>query len=274
MNNFSLGMINKGELASVKNELIRRREILISFAHDPVFKMEKLDRECIVSFFEKWQLPKRPNSIPDLMKTFFTCCFTYAPLRKYLTNIAGGIPTPSMLPGCLSQIYDQKDFLNDEIWYPDKLHKVAMLIQKKEQFKLKSNQFKPRMIAVILDGTKKMGFKLNSGLDTFYDEVQRINLSPGDQIWKYVSAFPKNIYNVGPALICDFLKDLGFENFVKVDHHFKNEFPELIGFDNCRKLSSKEHFILSLELAKFIKMSPFHLDHLLYQWGRYKKFEN
>ncbi|MBT0652250.1 hypothetical protein [Geomobilimonas luticola] len=265
--------ISPDEVNRVHSELMRRRDLLINFAHDNQISMENLDRECIVTFFERWELPKRPVCIPDLMKTFFTCCFTYAPLRKYLSSIAGSIPTPEMLPDCLSQIYSEKAFLLDQNWTPLKLHEIAENIQAREKFDLKSNQFQPRMISVLLDGSMEMDRRLKLGLESFYSELKEINGKSGYEIWAYVSGFSTNIYNVGTALICDFLKDIGCDQFVKVDHHFKNEFPALLGYSDCNKLSSKDHFVLSQSIANSLKMSPFHLDHLLYQWGRYKKYE-
>lgn len=245
---------------------------MIKLAYHQNIHMDNLDRECIILFFEHWEIPKRPKDIPDLMKTFFTCCFTYAPLRKYLSSISGSIPTPSMLPNCLSIIYSEDEFMKDQNWLPSKLHNIAEKIQHKEKFDLKSNKFKPRIISVILDGTTEMKKRLEFGIEKFYQELEEINKSPGGEIWKYVLEFPRQIHNVGTALICDFLKDIGCDRFVKVDHHFKKEFPSLLGLSNCKKLRSRDHFILSQEIAQLLEMTPFHLDHLLYQWGRYKKY--
>lgn len=265
--------INQNEINAVRYELMMRRDKLIKFAHDQKLQMDKLDRKCIITFFQHWEIPERPKDVPELMKTFFTCCFTYAPLRKYLASIAGSIPTPSMLPNCLSKIYSEKEFLAGQNWTPAKLHNIASKIQQKEGFDLKSNKFKPRMISVILDGSIEMEKRLGFGVERFYQELDRINKSSGEEIWEYVSEFPKQIHNVGTTLICDFLKDIGCDRFVKVDHHFKKEFPSLLGLNDCNKLSYKEHFILSQEISHMLEMSPFHLDHLLYQWGRYKKYD-
>jgi hypothetical protein len=265
--------INKDEIKAVHSELMMRRDKLLKFAHDQNIQMDKLDRECIIEFFEYWRIPKRPKDIPALMKIFFTCCFTYAPLRKYLSSISGSIPTSNMLPNCLSEIYFEEGFLKDQNWTPSKLHDIATKIQEKERYDLKSNQFKPRMISVILEGTSEMGKRLEYGIEEFYRELDGINESSGEGIWEYVTEFQTRIYNVGTALICDFLKDIGCDRFVKVDHHFKKEFRSLLSFSDCKKLNPKEHFILSQEIASILKISPFHLDHLLYQWGRYKKYD-
>ncbi len=88
-------------------------------------------------------------------------------------------------------------------------------------------------------------------------------------MWELATEISKSINNVGVALICDFLKEIGFTRYVKVDHHFKREFPELISTSKKCKQSPKESFILSQELADSIGITPFHLDSILYLWGRY-----
>ncbi len=251
--------INKAEIENVRGELIRRKNLLISLAKDEHIQMDDLDRNCIISFFEKGNHPDRPDNIHHLMKKFFTSCFSYAPLRKYLTSIASSIPDPYMLPSCLAQVFSENDFLINQNWSPDLLHELAGKIQREKKYNLESKQFKPRMISVLLSGTQKMAKRLENGLNSFYVELDTINSKPGAEIWGYVLEFSKNIYNVGPNLICDFIKGIGFERFVKVDHHFKREFPKLIGFNDCYSLSDKEHFVLSQQLADLIQMSPFHL---------------
>jgi hypothetical protein len=263
--------INK-KLKNIKNEFQKREKILITLSYKISIAMDNVDRRSIQNFFEKGNAPSRPNSILSLMKYFFTSCFSYAPLRKYLTSINGSIPSPNSIANCLSKVYQEKNFLLDEKWYPERLDNLAQKIQRTEKYDLLSKQFKPRMIRVLLDGSKEMSFRLKGGLVNFYNELEAINKSSPEVIWEYVTDFQKNIRNVGTALICDFIKDIGFTRFVKIDHHFQKEFPELLGLENCNNLSPKQHFILSQQIADSIGMTPFHFDHLLYQWGRYKKY--
>jgi hypothetical protein len=266
--------INKAEIETVRKELVRRKQLLIALSKDEHIQMDNLDRRCIITFFEKGNLPEKPDNIHHLMKKFFTSCFSYAPLRKYLTSVAGSIPDPFMLPSCLAQIFSMKEFLVNHNWSPDLLHNLADKIQREKKYNLESKQFEPRMISVLLSGSEEMAKRLENGLNSLYAQLTYVNSRSGAEIWAYVLDFSKNIYNVGPNLICDFIKGIGFARFVKVDHHFKREFPKLIGFNDCHSLSDKEHFVLSQQLADLIQMSPFHFDHLLYQWGRYKKYEN
>lgn len=264
--------MRQAELKNIYTELMRRRDLLICLAYNLEIRMEELDRECIINHLERWENPKPPDNIPDLMKTFFTCCFTYAPLRKYLSSVSDRMLSPEILPECLAKIYTESDFLQDHHWFPREIYRIADRVQQQEQFSLKLNQFKPRMIAVLRDGAKEMEQRLKHGIDWFYDELSGVNEQTGSEMWKYVYEFQRKIYNVGTSLICDFLKDIGCDRFVKVDHHFKKEFPELIGFNDCRRITPKEHFILSQAISDSLGISPFHLDHILYQWGRYKKF--
>ena len=261
-------------LGEIKSKLMRRKEFLIEISHNRSIPMYQLDRDCIQSYFERGESPARPNNIPKLMKLFFTSCFTYAPLRKYLISVScnDSIPTASMLPSCLSKVYCESRFLSDESWYPDKIYDIAQFIQNRDVYNLNSIKFKPRMVAVLLSGSKEMSIRIKGGLNNFYSELENINNSTSNEMWKYVEDFSKPIKYVGPALICVFIKDMGFTKFVKVDHHFKKEFPRLLGVEGCKERSPKEHFVLSQTIADLLNISPFHLDHILYQWGRYKKY--
>ena len=111
-----------------------------------------------------------------------------------------------MLPTCLFQIYSEKSFLVHNNWQPINLHTVVDNIQKRSNYDLKSNEFKPRMISVMLSGSKVMNDKLKNGLASFYKELDEINNKSANDIWDYLLEFPKNIHNVGSALISDFIK--------------------------------------------------------------------
>jgi hypothetical protein len=93
-------------------------------------------------------------------------------------------------------------------------------------------------------------------------------------MWNLVNDFSAPIDQVGPALVCDFFKEIGFTRYVKVDHHFSKQFPKLIISRESCKLNPKRSFILSQEIADTVYLTPFHLDSILYLWGRYGKGSN
>jgi len=68
-------IIDKQDIKSVSTELLRRRCLLIKFAHDKAIPMDELHRECIISFLDKWETPKKPDDIPGLMKSFLLAAF-------------------------------------------------------------------------------------------------------------------------------------------------------------------------------------------------------
>ena len=173
----------------------------------------------------------------------------------------------------MAEIFSEEGFLINDNWIPAKLYEIAKRIQEKERYNFNSKKFKPRMIIVLMEGSQEMERRLEGGIDKFYQEIEIINQSSGEIMWDFVLVFKKNIHNVGSALICDFLKNIGCNRFVKVDHHFKKEFPDLLGVDYCGNISEKKHFLLSQEISEILKISPFNLDHILYQWGRYKKYK-
>lgn len=263
--------MDQKRIAEIKNELERRTKILIELSHNPNFLMEPFERNRIQNFLEKHGTPEKPKTIEKLMKHFCVSSFSYAPLRNnFLAPFIGELPSTQNIDKALHLAFGNPDFLDIKNWQPQELGLLAKQIQNKSQFDLKSKQFRPRIIAVLISGSAKMQEELQSGLETFYTRIRKV-IVPED-MWKYVNDSSKKIIQVGPALFCDFLKEIGFTRYVKVDHHFRKEFPQLIGVnDSCRKMSFKKSFILSQEIADKIGISPYLLDSLLYLWGRYGK---
>lgn len=265
-------LFDEREVSQVRRELERRREILAKLARDQNAPLDKLDRQEIILYLERGLLPARPHAVTDLMKAFVKSCFSYAVLRNFCVSILGEIPTPETIGECLARVFNFGSFRLEETWLPIKLRSAAEQIQAREQYDLNSNEPRPRMVRVLLDGSAEMGRRLDKGISAFYTSLDKVTQRDPEFVWKYVEDFSDPIYNVGPALICDFLKEIGYSQFVKVDHHFKKQFPTLMySGDDCKALSPKRHFILAQHLADRLGMTPYHLDKILYDWGRYGK---
>ncbi|MCX6227033.1 MAG: hypothetical protein NTV01_20180 [Bacteroidia bacterium] len=167
----------------------------------------------------------------------------------------------------LSKAFMNNNFLIDSNWLPESLYNLAVTIQETNRYDLSSRQFKPRIIAVLLTGTLKLRQELKFGIESFYAKVSKVTIPL--EMWNLVNDFSAAIDQVGPALICDFFKEIGFTRYVKVDHHFRKEFPQLLNtMGSCRQ-NPKQSFILSQEIADALGIAPFHLDAILYLWGRY-----
>ncbi len=254
-------------LQRIPIEIDRRRTLLVKYSYDSSYPIVPVERMRIQSLLERWEVPLRPEDKQTLTKQFCVSAFSYAPLRRYLASFIDNLPMRDTIPLSLSKAFDNSDFLEDSNWSPESLHKLALRIQAKSNFDLSRKQFNPRIISVLLTGTIFLSNELRNGLDKFYHTI--LSASTPITMWKLAEEFSKPISNVGVALICDFLKEIGFTRYVKVDHHFRREFPALISdLKNCKQ-SSKESFILSQEIADSIGITPFHLDSILYLWGRY-----
>lgn len=253
---------------TVREELQRRKKILVDLSHDNSSSLSPVDRMRIQSLLQRGKSPKRPSDIPTLMKQFCASAFSYAPLRNnFLVPLIGDVPTRNTIAEALCLAFGTEAFLADSNWLPEALGRLAAAIQEKEQYDLRKKQFKPRIISVLLTGTAKMERELSNGLDGLYEKISQVS-APRD-MWELVNAFAEPINHVGPALICDFFKEIGFSRYVKVDHHFAREFPALLALEGPCRLNPRRSFILSQEIADAVGMTPFHLDSILYCWGKY-----
>lgn len=257
-------------IETIKVEIERRRLLLIKSSYSKSSYFDPIERERIQSILERSETPSRPSDPLSFTKQFCVSAFSYAPLRKYLTSFIGNIPMRNTIQIALSKALECNDLLMDENWTPESIYQLALSIQKIKRYNLTSKQFNPRIISVLITGSEVLANELKNGLDSFYHKLS--NKTKPNEMWEYAQDFSKPINNVGVALICDFFKEMGYTRYVKVDHHFRREFPEIIsdGSVICRK-SSKENFILSQEISDAIGITPFHLDSILYLWGRYCK---
>lgn len=252
-----------------------RRDLLVRLAKDdilidPACPMDETDRIHIIAYLEREEIPEKPKTIEELMKVFASSCLSQAIIRRQLTRLLGRIPTPETIPECLEIMFGAPDFRKDRYWTPTALPNLLVGIQKQEDWPdrdLRSLRVKPRIIAILTDGCAFFQKKLQRGLAPFYKEISAAIENGPEATWKFANRFSASIRHVGPATVCDYLKNMGFPDFVRVEGHFRKEFPELINENN---MSQKQQFISSLVLCGEMDMRPFFFDHIMYQWGRYK----
>jgi hypothetical protein len=103
----------------------------------------------------------------------------------------------------------------------------------------------------------------------FYTKADGLSSQYPGRAFDYAENFSKDIKQMGTVLVCNFFKELGLLQYVKVDVHVK-DFLENLNTD-CKKLNPKRNFILSWLLAKEAGMEPFFLDKILYVGGKYVK---
>ena len=88
---------DQNTIARVRTELERRRSLLVAVARNSNAPIDQLDREEILLYLGEGKLPVRPDSVPDLLRAFFSSCFTYAVLRKFCVAKFGRIPMRSTI---------------------------------------------------------------------------------------------------------------------------------------------------------------------------------
>ncbi len=267
----------KGFLAVIREEIFRRKKILVDLANgigvkDGARFMDETDREHIRTYLEREEIPQRPEDPRQLMKVYGSSCLSNHIIRRQMTRMIGRIPTPETIPACLEMVFDCPGFREDEQWMPANLAALMKRVQNREgifEKELSTLKFKPRIIAVLTDGAHLLDEKTRNGLEGFYREISDAVEKGPEATWRFVKEMAKPIRHVGHSLICDFLKNIGFSDFVRVEGHFKEEFPELM---NEKQMTEKKQFLVSLELCRELGIRPFLFDHIMYQWGRYKRY--
>lgn len=256
------------DLENIKKELQRRRSLLISLAHNIHSQIDKIDRQNILLYLEELKIPKKPDNEILLSKEFVSSCLSsnQPPYRMKgkLKSLIGEIPLAETIPICLSKLFNEPDFLKDENWT---FINLCRFVTKIKRTKGNESGIKLAILDIIQNGSDKMSKELETGLESFYIKISDEIIKGPEKTWKFMETFTKSIPGVGPVLFSDFLKNIGFVEFVKIDYHFKNEFPILTGNEN---LTPKQQFKDAIQTCNQLGMTPFHFDHILYQWGRYK----
>jgi hypothetical protein len=264
-----------GFVQKIKSKILMRRDLLVRLAKgdiqpDPDCPIDETDRIHILTYLEQEEIPEKPHNIGELMKVYASSCLSQSIIRRRLTRLLGRIPTPETIPKCLEAMFGTADFRKDRYWTPTNLPDLLVRIQKQEDWAdrdLRSIGVKPRIMGILIDGAGFLQKKLQRGLSPFYEEISAAIENGPEATWKFANRFSSHIRHVGPATVCDFLKNIGFPDFVRVEGHFRKEFPELI---NEKYMSQKQQFIVSLTLCEELELRPFFFDHIMYQWGRYK----
>lgn len=127
----------------------------------------------------------------------------------------------------------------------------------------------PRIVFSLATALPKVKKDILLNSTKFYIKADELSSKYPGRAFDYAENFSKDIKQMGTGLVCNFFKELGLLQYVKVDVHVK-DFLENLNTD-CKKLNQKRNFILSWLLAKEAGMEPFYLDKILYVGGKYVK---
>jgi len=255
-------------ISEVSEELERRRKILVKLAHRQDVPMESVERDHIIRFLELKQYPEKPTTKTRLMKEFVSSVLSINQpphrIRNKLKSILGDIPLADTIPICLHKLYNEPGFLDEYNWMPASL---AKYLADMDLDITSGSQMKTDIRHTLLASAKVMEQALGQGIEMFYCEIESAIKRGPEYTWRFMEIFTRAIPGVGPGLMSDFLKNVGFPQFVKIDQRLKKEFPQLIvGVPT----DQKSMFIFAIELCQQLNMTPFLFDHILYQWGNTK----
>ncbi|MFC1896860.1 hypothetical protein ACFL0Q_09460, partial [Thermodesulfobacteriota bacterium] len=186
----------------------------------------------------------------------------------------GEFPTRETIDSALSNALNENALLSESNWHPDQLFHIVENVRQRKGLNdsdLGQNQMESRILGHLKDGSRYFQVALKDGIDSYVSGIKR-HLSTPQEAWRYLLVFSGPIRQFGPTLAADYLKNIGFHQFVKPDYHYLRQFPELMRIP--QKLDPKSQFVLGWELSQKLGVTAFYLDHLLYQWGRYGEVLN
>lgn len=254
------------DIPKLREEMEWRKLKLIELAHRDDVPLVPVEREHIFQYLELGNLPEKPDSEVWIMKEFVSSALSInqAPhrIRSRMQRILGDIPLAGTIPICLSRLYDCTAFLDDANWTPANLTRLLKSLPQypNDPFKADVRRTLSELAAVMIKA-------LQDGVESFYHQVEAAVAEGPENTWAFMKQFTELVYNVGPGLMSDFLKNIGFSEFVKIDQRLKREFPALV---SGLPKDARGMFISAVKLCRQIEMTPFVFDHILYQWGNMK----
>ena len=250
-------------ISALRDEMERRCIRLVELAHRDDVPMVAVERDHIIQYIEHKRFPQKPDNTIQVMKEFVSSALSINQpphrIRNVMKRILGDIPLANTIPLCLNKLYDFPAFLDDRHWTPDALAALLEGLDANPNDALRAD-IRHTLIAL----AHTMDEALKHGVQPFYQIVEAAANKGPEQTWRFMQRFTVPIPGVGPGLMADFLKNIGFPQFVKIDQRLKKEFPKLI---SGVPPDPKSMFIFAIELCRQLDMTPFLFDHILYQWG-------
>lgn len=220
-------------LRRIREQLAHYQRKLVELAEDDQIR-DKADQENILRFLRDKQLPIHPATIEEVMKNFASSACSYSVVRRQLTWHIGAIPTVATIADALAGVFSDERFRNDDYWRPSSLKELvldlAARLRLTDARDRGSREIRPRILRVLHDGASVIETRSKNGPAQYYSDIEWHLTSP-ETAWKMLSDFSAKICHMGEGLSADFMKNIGFQVFVKPDFHFLRQLPELAGVD-------------------------------------------
>jgi hypothetical protein len=145
----------------------------------------------------------------------------------------------------------------------------ALKVAHKQNWKKFATKPRHRIVLSLATALPKVNSQILNDANAFLSKHDEVSLSHPGKAYDLASNFSKGLFGIGPALTCNFFKELGLLHYVKIDVHLADFMNTIAACENVS--SEKEQFILSWLLAREAGMEPYYLDKMLYVGGKYAK---
>jgi hypothetical protein len=263
--------------------------------------MDEYHSANVDHYIKTFSPPSQPQTIPTLYCQLLRSAFSYSVLRKYLKSHNGG-QTPQIkdFPKILNGVFNTNTFTANHFNNLDLLEKEVILVANKRGYpqgdakkildyydslpkKGGRCEAENKIIAILLS-TKRALLERTGGSDAglvqFYSTIDKAIQSGPEAMLEFAHNLTKKpkIYWMADKLACDFLKNLGFTRYVKIDIHLSRIIKMLTNETEAKKceqimndvpksLHDKLLFAVAIDIADFIGLEPFRLDKILYLKG-------
>jgi len=279
--------VSDKRLDEIRKEISNKESILIHTAEKGgVF--DKTHTDMVLGAIRDNKSPSRPETLNKLLLQLISSAFSYNRVRNQLKRINNSKFNRNYFPvgedhkRLLGYLLNDERFEDEDYWHPVRFE--ALLEEIKHHRKYEAvNELTPYWLGYILDILGTAPSKLieitNLNVNEFYRKVDDIcNQDFNDDIffksevlWRMATDFSIGIKNVGPNLMCDFLKESGFTDYAKMDVHMIRSISEVLQINQDDKLADYESFATTQWLANKMNMTPYRLDKIFYVYGVYRK---
>ncbi len=278
-----LSRIDNDSLLRIKQEIKDKELLLISLAE----KGEISDKTCEDSVFDYLKLsknPPRPKNLNELMVQFIGSAFSYNRIRIQMRKIHRerfgnpDFPIKSEHKKILSYIFNDQRLNDDFFWHPERLGILMDEIESRGDYNnpmIITPYWLGRIMSTLLTAPKRIMEITGGDISAFYkkidemcnDECQGDIFEKSKRLWNFAKEISVGVKNVGPNLVCDFLKESGFTAYAKMDVHLMRSMGNFLHNFKDEKLDDFESFVTAQWFADKIGMTPYRFDKILFVWG-------
>lgn len=243
---------------------VNKEQKILEIAYDYVLEKSGADKEKLDYYLNEWEYSK-PENLNGIFKSLLNSAKNSGGMPNFIGEIESLEPfLYSFSPKLVFENYNSWEDLFDEIYNsdfktPSKMYKIN-----------KKNSW-VKYCKSVIDSAKFLArFDNISDFENYVKQF--INESNPDLRIAFPLILKEEIFNVGFALACDFIKDNISPEFIKPDTHINQLF---IGIGICKKNHTDfEIFRNVISFSKSTDKNPYWIDKLFWLIGSRRFYKN